>query len=263
MKKEFDQAKYYDKIMKKFYAQLEVMNTEVAKATKQKQKESDKLSLFGLYLSWMEVVNQYEDRIKFTGRDKPHIYDSKIPKDYNIFIKLNPYEARTFSWEFRFSDKVIHYLRSIIQEYLIENFMKTVFKLARGDFRQATLYKSGPFTFMACFCKYISYKETLTFCILPERVPSVKNDKVIAYTYNQYIRFVDVVSRGKQPKYSFDNFFKTIVDHPDKFLSFQNGEYFSLLGCLNPGYKNPKAKDLNNVVFESEDPSNFFKVTIS
>jgi hypothetical protein len=242
----------YDKLLKSFYDELDKMNNDFSKLKKSKARKNDRLHLFRLYLVWMKALNYYEDINKFTGCSKSSFKDSEMTTNYQFFINYNPYVKLNLTWIFRFTNKVIHRLKSLISETYIDSFMKVVFTLAQGDFTQARLHMIGPVLFMACFQQNILWNEILAYCILPERVPSVIKGNVHSYTYSQHIRFIDVVHHIGNLNNVFDNFFKSIANHPDKFLSFEYAEYFSSSDFLHhDNVRNYNKGDLNNVVLNS------------
>eukprot|EP00826_Nyctotherus_ovalis_P056203 TRINITY_DN753_c0_g2_i1.p1 TRINITY_DN753_c0_g2~~TRINITY_DN753_c0_g2_i1.p1 ORF type:complete len:361 (-),score=53.37 TRINITY_DN753_c0_g2_i1:239-1321(-) len=240
-----------EKLLKTFYFNLSKMHAsfqEYAKV-KIKARKDGKMDSFKTYLRWMERINCFEDLKKFTGKEKNQFKDSDMMNHYEFFINQSLYDRMNLIWSFRFGEKFIRRLQSLAQDY-VHKILTAVFALAQGNFDHAKVFKFGPVTFMACFHERINWRDVLAFCILPERVPIIADGKVTSYHYYQYIRFIDVVTSESRLSNCFDAFFKTIADHPDKFSSFQNGEYFYMFSFLEPEFfSNFRRKDINNVVY--------------
>ena len=210
----------------KFISNLRELVIELAKYECKSYNKNMNSQIYEAYYKWLYAMFPYEECDKFTGK-KP-----KMEGIDKLLSNTDVYQGLPLKWKFRFSKSFLdRFAHQAI--YKKEEIMRMIFKISLGNFRIAICNKVGPLPFMATFIiKY--YKESFLFCILPERVPLISNKgKVSSYKYYQYLRFIDFGNSEKALIIKRDEYLKEIKNHPDKFIGFNNAEYFSIAPFIN------------------------------
>ncbi len=204
------------------------------------------------FLTWMEQRCQYEDNDKFTGAEpffkQPGFHPTNL---YELFNSLDPCASFGAQWKVLFDPPFLRRLKSA-KHALKQDVLNKVVMVARGLFGCAKFKRVGPMIFMAVFYCNIDKDNILVFCVLPERTPSVDRfapSKVRSYTYNQYVRFMELVKAETQITGVVDRYLSRIATHPDRFVCFEYGEYQEQLSMgTDEKVKNSDWRLLSSVV---------------
>ncbi|CAG9320671.1 unnamed protein product [Blepharisma stoltei] len=142
-------------------------------------------------------------------------------------------------WRFRVSEKAFDKIKDSCRELKVA-LLKKMIEFSLGFILEGyncEIIRTGPCIGMVFFSfpfieeDYDSFNSNIQWhgiaaCIV-ERIPVIKDHKVIEYSYEQYIKLLSVVDNTNLVPNEVDNFCDDIREDPDRWL-----EYSDWIGCL-------------------------------
>ena len=102
------------------------------------------------------------------------------------------------------------------REALLERLMELCIGYINPN-KNCEIIEEGPCANMVYFSTNIKGTESfIVFAIILDKIPIIKNKKVVQYRFNHYLKVIDVVKKNKDLRTCVDSFKNSIKGDPDK-----------------------------------------------
>ena len=176
------------------------------------------------YVRWLHFDAESYEVNDFSGQPAQVIADPNFlwkALDTATFWKsYDVYAGLGLEWRLRYAEKARLKMLSYTanRRYLV---LEKLFVLANGWIRpglNCDIMEIGPCSCMGSFQTCISPNDYMVWMIQLDRLPTVKNGKVIQYHFSHYIRVIDFVKSEKMAKDAIRRYLSTINEDSDRWI---------------------------------------------
>ena len=179
-----------------------------------------------IWMRWLDYdISKYENDA-FAGIEPTKFNNPeeiwRAPTAEIFWKSINFYEnCSDMKWQLRFTkkakNKVIMWdcnTRQNLLELLVE------FSLGHiAPHKNCMVIEEGPCANMIFFTAAVKGTEAvLIFAVLLDRLPIIKNKKLVQYKFNHYLKVIDVLKKNKDIKNSIEAYKKSIKNDPDRWI---------------------------------------------
>lgn len=192
-------------------------------------KNKKKASVFNNYteiwLRWLDYdIIRYEID-EFAGiepivfRNKDEIWRS--PTLDIFWNSTNVYQGCSFKWPIRFTAKAKK--KILLWTWNIrENLLQTLLQYACGLIlpkKNCKIEEEGPCANMVFLSTFVKGTDsTILFALLLDKLPIIRNNKVVQYKFSQYLKVLDIVKKNNTVRNSIEIFRNSIRNDPDRWI---------------------------------------------
>lgn len=179
-----------------------------------------------IWLKWLDFDIEKYEKDAFAGIEnlKLHDYDQlwKAPSQDIFWKAVNLYKnCPELKWTIRFTGKAKK--KMLMFNYGVREYILTqLIELSLGYIvpgKNCKILEEGPCANMIFFNVGLKGTESsLVFAFILDRIPVIRNHKLVQFRFSHYIKVIDFVKREKDIKNSIEAFKNSIKNNPDHWI---------------------------------------------